>query len=87
MLVRRNLTPHIHRALLCWVELIPPEAQIRAATIQDARTFLLTTAEGEGLHATAEVVYATRTKEEHGGQDGAIWSAILRKNFPKRKMF
>jgi hypothetical protein len=38
--------------------------QIRAATIQDARTFLSTTVEGGSFCATAEEVYATRTKEE-----------------------
>jgi hypothetical protein len=35
-----------------------------AATMQDARTFLSTTMEGGGFCATAEEVYATRTKEE-----------------------
>ena len=40
------------------------EEQIRAATMHDARTFLSTTADGEGFQATAEEVHATRTKEE-----------------------
>jgi hypothetical protein len=64
MLVKRNLASHIHGALLCQAELIPTEAQIRAATIQEVRTFLSTTTEGEGFHATAEEVYAMRTKKE-----------------------
>jgi hypothetical protein len=67
--VRRNLASHIHRAFLCRAELIPTEVQIRAATIQDARTFLSTTVEGEGFRATAEEVYATRTKEEEMVQE------------------
>jgi hypothetical protein len=50
MLVRRNLESHLHGALLCWAELILTEVQ---ATMQDARTFLSTTAEGEGFCATA----------------------------------
>jgi hypothetical protein len=52
--------------------------QIQAATMHDARTFSSTTAEGEGFHATAEEVHATRTKEEemvrellNGWQKGA----------------
>jgi hypothetical protein len=52
--------------------------QIRAATMQDARTFLSTTMEGEGFCVTAEEVYSTRTKEEemvrellNGWQKGA----------------
>jgi hypothetical protein len=49
---------------MCWVELIPMDKQIRAATMHDARTFLSTTAEGEGFRATAEEVHATRTQEE-----------------------
>ncbi len=63
---------------MCWAELISIEEQIRAATMHDARTFLSTTAEGEGFCATAEEVYATRTKEEemvrellNGWQKGA----------------
>jgi hypothetical protein len=48
---------------------IPTEAQIQAATMQDARTFLSTTAEGEGFCATAEEVHATRTKEEEMVQE------------------
>jgi hypothetical protein len=63
---------------MCWAELIPTEEQIRAATMHDARTFLSTTAEGEGFHATAEEVHATMTKEEemvrellNGWQKGA----------------
>jgi hypothetical protein len=78
MLVRRNLASHLQGASNCWVELIPMEEQIRAATMHDARTFLSTTAEGEGFHATAEEVHATRTKEEemvrellNGWQKGA----------------
>jgi hypothetical protein len=69
MLVRRNLASYIHGALLFWAEIIPTEAQIQAATIQDAKTFLSTTMEGEGFHATAEDVYATRTKEEEMVQE------------------
>jgi hypothetical protein len=50
---------------MCWVELIPMDEQIQAATMHDARTFSSTTAEGEGFRATpAEEVHATRTKEE-----------------------
>ena len=64
MLVRRNLASQLQRALLCQAELIPTEVQIRAATIQDARTFSSTTTEGEGFCATAEEIHATRTKEE-----------------------
>ncbi len=63
---------------MCRVELIPMEKQIRAATMHDARTFSSTTAEGEGFHATAEKVHATRTKEKdmvqellNGWQKGA----------------
>jgi hypothetical protein len=48
---------------MCQAELIPTDKQIRAATMHDARTFLSTTAEGEGFCATAEEVHATRTKE------------------------
>jgi hypothetical protein len=40
------------------------DKQIRTATMHGVRTFLSTTAEGEGFHATAEEVHATRTKEE-----------------------
>ncbi len=68
MLVRRNLASKIHGSLLYRADLIPTELQIRAATILDARTSTSTTAEGEGLCATAEEVYATRTK---GRGDGA----------------
>jgi hypothetical protein len=64
MLERRNLASHIHKALLCRAELIPTEVQIRATTIQDARTFSSTTMEREGFHATVEEIYVTRTKEE-----------------------
>jgi hypothetical protein len=46
--------------------------------MHNARTFLSTTAEGEGFRATAEEVHATRTKEEemvrellNGWQKGA----------------
>jgi hypothetical protein len=49
---------------MCRVELIPTEEQIQAATMHNARTFLSTTAEGEGFCATAEEVHAKRTKEE-----------------------
>jgi hypothetical protein len=63
---------------MCRVELIPMDKQIWAATMHDARTFLSTTAEGEGFCATAEEVHATRTKEEemvrellNGWQKGA----------------
>ncbi len=38
--------------------------QIWTATTLDARTLLSATAEGEGFCATAEEVYATRTKEK-----------------------
>jgi hypothetical protein len=37
--------------------------------MQDARTFSSTSAEGEGFHATAEEVRATRTKEEEMVQE------------------
>jgi hypothetical protein len=50
-------------------ELIPTDEQIRAATMHNARTFLFTTAEGEGFCATAEEVHATRTKEEEMVQE------------------
>jgi hypothetical protein len=64
-LVRRNLTSYIHGALLCLAELIPTEVQTWAATILDARTPMSTVVEwGGGFCATAEKVYATRTKEE-----------------------
>jgi hypothetical protein len=63
---------------MCRVELIPMDKQIWAATMHDARTFLSTTAEGEGFCATAEEVHATRTKEKemvwellNGWQKGA----------------
>jgi hypothetical protein len=63
---------------MCRAELIPTEEQIWAAIMHNARTFLSTTAEGEGFHATAEEVHATRTKEEemvleflNGWQKGA----------------
>jgi hypothetical protein len=49
---------------MCWVELIPMDEQIQAATMHDARTFLSTSAEGEGFRATAEEVHGTMTKEE-----------------------
>jgi hypothetical protein len=61
MLVRRNLASHLQEASMCWVELIPMDKQTRAETMHDTRTFLSTTAEGEGFHATAEEVHATRT--------------------------
>jgi hypothetical protein len=63
-LVRRNLASHLQGASICWAELIPMDKQIQAATMHDARTFLSRTAEGEGFHATAEDVHATRTMEE-----------------------
>ncbi len=69
MLVRRNLASHIHGELLCRAKLIPTEAQIWAATMQDARTFSSTTTEGKKICATAEEVHATRTKEEEMVQD------------------
>jgi hypothetical protein len=63
---------------MCQAELIPTDKHIRAANMHDARTFLSTTAEGEGFCATAEEVHATRTKEEemvwellNGWQKGA----------------
>jgi hypothetical protein len=63
---------------MCRAELITRDKQIQAATMQDARTFLSTTVEGEGIRATAEEVHATRTKEEemmwellNGWQKGA----------------
>jgi hypothetical protein len=64
MIVRRKLASHLPGAFLCRAELIPTEAQIRPATMQDMRTFLSITAEGEGFLATAEETHATRTKEE-----------------------
>jgi hypothetical protein len=51
------------------VELIPKDEQIQAATMHSARTFTSTTAEGEGICATAEEVHATRTKEEEMVQE------------------
>ncbi len=68
-LVRRNLASHLHGASLCRAELILTEAQIRAATMQDTRTFLSTTTKGEGFCAIAEEVYAMRTKEEEMVQE------------------
>ncbi len=63
---------------MCRAELIPMDKQIWAATMHNSRTFLSTTAEGEGFCATAEEVHATRTKEEemvwellNGWQKGA----------------
>ncbi len=53
MLVRRNLASYTQGELLCWAELIPTKAQIRAATILDVRTSTSTTTEGEGFCATA----------------------------------
>jgi hypothetical protein len=64
MLVRRSSASYIQGALLCPAELIPTKAQMQASTIQNARTFLSTAAEGEGFCTTAEEVYARRTKEE-----------------------
>ncbi len=63
-LVRRNLASHLQGSLICRAELIPTDKQIWAATMHNGRTFLSTTAEGEGFRATAEEVHATRTKEE-----------------------
>ncbi len=47
--------------------------------MRNARTFLSTTVEGEGFHATAEEVHTTRTKEKEmvqelldGWQKGAL---------------
>jgi hypothetical protein len=54
---------------MCQAELIPTDKQIRAATMHNGRTFLSTTAEGEGFHATADEVHATRTKEEEMVQE------------------
>jgi hypothetical protein len=45
------------------------DKQIWAATMHNVRTFLSTTAEGEGFCATAEKVPATRTKEEEMVQE------------------
>ncbi len=64
MTVRRNLASHLQGASMCRAELIPIDKQIQAATMHNTRTFLSTTAEGEGFCATAEGVHATRTKEE-----------------------
>jgi hypothetical protein len=58
---------------MCRAELIPMEEQIPAATMHNARTFLSTTAEGEGFCATAEEVHATRTKEA-----GMVWGFLNR---------
>ncbi len=55
------------------MELIPTDKQIWAATMHDARSFLSTTAEGEGFCATAEEVHATRTKEEE-----MLWKLLNR---------
>jgi hypothetical protein len=54
---------------MCWAELIPADEQIRAATMQDARTFSSTTAERGGFSATAEEVHAKKTKEEEMVQE------------------
>ena len=54
---------------MCRAELIPMDKLIQAATMHNARTFLSTTAEGEGFCATAEEVHATRTKEEEMVQE------------------
>jgi hypothetical protein len=43
--------------------------QIRAATILDARTSMSTIVEWKGFRATAEEVYATRTKEDEMVQE------------------
>ena len=69
MLVRRNLASYIQGALLCWAKLVPNQAQIRVATILDARMSMSTTAEGEGFNAMAVEICATRTKEEEMVQD------------------
>jgi hypothetical protein len=68
-LVRRNLASYIQGSLLCRAELIPTEAQIWAATTLDARTSTSTKAEGEGFHATAVEICATRTKEKEMVQE------------------
>ncbi len=67
------------------MELIPLEEQIRAASMQDARTFSSTTTKGEEFCAAAEEVHATRTKEEEmvqelfnrGGTDKIIKNNLL----------
>jgi hypothetical protein len=64
MLVRRNLAPYIQGASLCQAELIQTKAQIRAATILDARMSTSTTTEGERFCTRAVETCATRTKEE-----------------------
>jgi hypothetical protein len=63
MLIRRNLAFHFQRASMCQAELIPRDKEIRAATMHNTRTFLFTTAEGEGFCSIAEEVHATRTKD------------------------
>jgi hypothetical protein len=70
-LVRRSLASHLQGASICRAKLIPTDEQKRAATMHDVRTFLSTTAEGEGFRATAEEVHATRTKEE-----GMVWELL-----------
>ncbi len=54
---------------MCRAKLIPMDEQVWAATMQDARIFSSTTAEGEGFCATAEEVHATKTKEEEMVQE------------------
>jgi hypothetical protein len=69
MLVRRNLASNIKGVMVCQAELIPTEAQIRAATPMDARASMSTTMEGEGFYTTVVEIYATRTKEEEMVQE------------------
>ncbi len=67
--MRRNLASYIQGATVCHTELIPTEAQIRAATTLDERVSMSTTVEGGGFCATAVEIYATRTKEEEMVQE------------------
>jgi hypothetical protein len=69
MLMRRNLSTYIQGALLCRTDLIPTEAQIRAATLLDARMSTKISAEGGGFCAKAVEICATRTKEEEMVQE------------------
>jgi hypothetical protein len=89
MLVRRNLASYIHGALLYRAELIPTDAQIRAATLQDMRTFSFITTEGEGFCATAEKVYAIRIKEEEmvQGCENVNSLSIFHPTKPKMRKF
>jgi hypothetical protein len=67
--VRRNLASYTQEAVVCRAELIPTEAQLRAATTLDARASTSTTAEGEGFCTMAVEIYATKTKEEEMVQE------------------